>query len=82
MQTCRPRSFRSRRLEEPTSETTRETEGEQEEAIAGDVRSSWKKAVRRIRHPHGPDPWMKTTGTGEHTPRTCHTSGEAWPSQV
>ncbi|KAJ1200531.1 hypothetical protein NDU88_004354 [Pleurodeles waltl] len=37
------RSFRSRRLEEPTSETMRETGGEQEGAVAGDVRSSWKE---------------------------------------
>ncbi|KAJ1122851.1 hypothetical protein NDU88_001324 [Pleurodeles waltl] len=42
-QQCRARSFRSGTLEEPTSETTRETGGEQEGAVAGDVRSSWKE---------------------------------------
>ncbi|KAJ1088635.1 hypothetical protein NDU88_001791 [Pleurodeles waltl] len=39
-----------------------------------------KKTVRRIRYPRDPDPWIKTAGPGEHSPRTCHASGEAWQS--
>ncbi|KAJ1092653.1 hypothetical protein NDU88_005763 [Pleurodeles waltl] len=40
-----------------------------------------KKTVRRSRYPRDPNPWIKTTGPGEHSPRTCHASGEAWQSQ-
>ncbi|KAJ1149569.1 hypothetical protein NDU88_002376 [Pleurodeles waltl] len=53
-----------------TEEQNRETSG-----IPG------RRAVRS-RHPHSPDPGMKTDGPGEHTPRTRHASGEAWTSQV
>ncbi|KAJ1176202.1 hypothetical protein NDU88_001485 [Pleurodeles waltl] len=35
----------------------------------------------RSQHLHRPDPGTKTAGPGEHTRRTCHASGEAWPSQ-
>ncbi|KAJ1138240.1 hypothetical protein NDU88_004631 [Pleurodeles waltl] len=62
------RSFRSRRPEEPTSETMRETGGEQEEAITGDVRSSWKEGSSE-----DPTPSWSRPLEEDRWPRGAHT---------
>ncbi|KAJ1188303.1 hypothetical protein NDU88_005064 [Pleurodeles waltl] len=81
VQKCREEIIRSGTLEEATAERNRNTGEEQGGAEPGDVWSSWEKSSLDLKSSKS-RPRTKITGPGEHTPRTRHTSGETWPSQV